>query len=700
MSQTNTGAREWKGRLTVPHARVFNTAFAMMNPMQETQGSGHVRDAGGTGNCVLPTSSPAVRTATGRVDPLYTCCVHTLFERQVERTPSSIAAVCGSAHLTYLDLNAQANQLAHYLQSLGVGPEVPVGVHLEPSLEGVIAVLGILKAGGAYVPLDPNQPKDRLAFMLSDAGVALVISQRSLARRSGLDTQAQPVYLDSVKEHLLRQNRENMGSKASPENLAYVLYTSGSTGRPKGVAVPQGALTNLLLSMGLLLEVTEHDVFLALTTLAFDVAALELFLPLLVGARTIIVRRERAMGVACLVSDLAQYPITIMQATPSAWRLLLDSGWSGTPNLKILSGGEVLPRSLAHELLNHCACLWNGYGPTETTIYATAFRVMRGQGSVPIGYPLAGAQLHVLDDQFCPVACGEVGELYIGGPGVARGYLNRPELTRERFIPDPFSATPGARLYRTGDLVCTRPDGALEYHGRMDRQIKLRGYRIEPGEIEEVLRQHPSISDARVVAHTYGLEDRRLVAYIICRPEDPLRIQDIRAHAQRWLPGYMLPAAYVPLQAFPLLPNGKVDYRALPDPVLQCAATQEQPSSANSPLEERLMAIWSEVLQGAVCSVDESFFDLGGNSLLVARVLARVQAAFTIELPLSALFEAPTIAEFSGRVQSALSERYNSSTTGQTMIWSSPANGSMTSGPLHTTADAGLEEEPDVRLSK
>jgi len=607
-------------------------------------------------------------------------CVHYVFEAQTQRTPDSVAVVFQNETLTYRELNARANQVARFLCSLNVGPGVVVGICVERSIEMLVGTLGILKAGGAYVPLDPAYPCERVAFMVSDARIAVLLSQQHLVRKFNLDALALTISLDSDKERLLGQSQENPAHTVSPQDGAYVLFTSGTTGKPKGVAVPHGALANLLLEMRQLLAITEHDSFLALTTLSFDIAAVELFLPLLVGACTIIVRHEKTLNAKDLSADLAHHPITFMQATPTAWRLLLDSGWTGGPHVKIISGGEALPRSLAHALLNHCACLWNGYGPTEATIYSTAFRVTPGEGPVPIGYPLAGAQLHVLDDQLRPVAYGETGELCIGGPGVTRGYLNRPELTAERFIPDPFISSPQARLYKTGDLVRYQPDGALQYLGRKDRQIKLRGLRIEPGEIEEVLRGCPSLQDARVVAHSFGQEDWRLVAYIICRPGYSLRLLDIRAQARLWLPNYMLPAAYIPLQAFPLLPNGKVDYRALPDPVHQRTMSREQAIPAASPIEEVLAAIWSEVLQGPVGSVDESFFDLGGNSLLVARVIARVQAAFNVDLPLSALFEAPTLAEFSSIVQEALGEGYDTP----------PASGSRTGEAVYTPAIAGL----------
>jgi amino acid adenylation domain-containing protein len=350
--------------------------------------------------------------------------------------------------------------------------------------------------------------------MLADAGISIVLSQLGLDRKFNFSSRARVLHFERLGALTDGLSHDNLLFTVSPDNLAYVLYTSGSTGRPKGVQVIHAALTNLLMAMRRLLLVTEREVVLALTTLAFDIAAVELFLPLLVGARTVIVSRETARSGKLLAAAISQQGITLVQATPTAWRMLLDSGWQGVSTLKVLSGGEALPRSLADRLLERGAQLWNGYGPTEATVYATVSSVERGEERVTIGRPIANAQVYLLDPDRRPVSIGEMGEMYIGGPGVARGYVNRPELKAERFIPDPFCDVPGARLYKTGDLARRRENGAIEYLGRSDHQIKWCGYRIELDEIEDVLRQFSAVQDARVIPLEYGPDDRRLVAYL------------------------------------------------------------------------------------------------------------------------------------------------------------------------------------------
>jgi amino acid adenylation domain-containing protein/thioester reductase-like protein len=448
-------------------------------------------------------------------------CIHELFELQVERasliasllTPDAIAAVFEDKQLTYHELNCRANQLAHHLQSLGVGPEVLVGICLERSLEMLIGLLGILKAGGAYVPLDPAFPLERLAFVLEDAQVSLLLTQKHLAE-SLPKHQARVIYLDTEWELIAQQNKENPTSEVTPDNLAYAIYTSGSTGKPKGVQISHRAVVNFLNSMRLSPGLTEEDILLAVTTITFDIAALELFLPLAVGARVVITSREVASDGLQLSSMLLASGATVMQATPASWQLLLRAGWQGSKQLKILCGGEALPHELANQLLKKCASLWNLYGPTETTIWSTICQV-DGNSSRCIGRPIANTEVYLLNEQMQTVLVGVPGELYIGGAGLARGYLNRPELTAERFIPNPFSNELDARLYKTGDLARYLPDGNIEYIGRIDHQVKIRGFRIELGEIEAALSQHPNVQDAVVIAREDIPGDKRLVGYIV-----------------------------------------------------------------------------------------------------------------------------------------------------------------------------------------
>jgi amino acid adenylation domain-containing protein len=461
-----------------------------------------------------------------QTDYPYDQCIQHLFEAQVAHRPDATAIVApvitaladgGTATetLTYDELNRRANQLAHYLQQQGVGPEVIVGICVKRSVEMMVGLWGILKAGGAYLPLDPTYPKERLAFMLQDAGVSLLLTQQSLA--AGLPThEARTLCLDTDWAAISRASETNPTSTVTPKNLAYVIYTSGSTGQPKGVQIIHRALINFFSSMRRQPGMTDLDTVLAITTLSFDVSVLELFLPLIVGGCLVLISRAVAADGFQLLEQLSRSGATIMQATPATWRLLLAAGWQKSEGLKILCGGEALSRDLADQLLERGTSVWNLYGPTETTVWSALHRVTPGQGAVSIGRPLANTQIYLLDEHLQPVPAGHAGELYLGGHGLSRGYLNRPELTAEKFIPHPFSREPGARLYRTGDLARYLPNGKLEFLGRVDHQVKIRGFRIELQEIEAVLRQHAHVHEAVVVAQAPqpDSEDKRLVAYV------------------------------------------------------------------------------------------------------------------------------------------------------------------------------------------
>lgn len=442
--------------------------------------------------------------------------IHQLVESQVNRSPATPAVIFEGQQLTYFQLNAKANQLAHYLQTLGVGPDVLVGVYLERSLEMLIGLLGILKAGGAYVPLDPAHPKERLAFMLEDAQLSVLLTQAHLID-SLPQHSAQLLCLDRNWEVIAQQSSENPAGDLNPDRLAYAIYTSGSTGKPKGVLIPHRGVVNFLESMRERPGISERDVLLAVTTITFDIAALELFLPLTVGACVEIASRDVATDGLQLAKKLNTAGITLMQATPATWQLLLKAGWSGNPQLKILCGGEALHRELANQLLDNCAALWNLYGPTETTIWSTVCQVEAGPSKISMGQPITNTTLYLLDEKLQAVTAGEVGELYIGGVGLAKGYLNRPELTAEKFIAHPFPDPdqPPSKLYKTGDLARYLPDGTLEYLGRIDHQVKIRGYRIELGEIESLLLQHPTIQQVAVIAREDRPGDKRLVAYLV-----------------------------------------------------------------------------------------------------------------------------------------------------------------------------------------
>ncbi|NER96525.1 MAG: amino acid adenylation domain-containing protein, partial [Symploca sp. SIO1B1] len=443
-------------------------------------------------------------------------CIHQLFEEQVERTPDAVAVVFENQQLTYRKLNQKANQLAHHLKFLGVAPEVLVGICVERDLEMVVGLLGILKAGGAYVPLDPNYPSERLSYMLADSGVGVLLTQSSLLDSLPSHT-AQLVCLDSDWGAIEQNSQENLEVGVCSDNLAYVIYTSGSTGKPKGVQIQHKALVNFIESMQQKPGLQSNDILLSVTTLSFDIAGLELYLPLITGARLVVISREITKDGMLLAQSIEDHQVTIMQATPATWRLLLTSGWQGNQQLKILCGGEALDISIAEELLKISEQVWNLYGPTETTIWSAITQVDNNlnASSVPIGRAINNTQIYILDNNLQPVPIGVPGELYIGGDGLARGYLNRPELTQEKFILNPFSNSKSERLYKTGDLARYLSDGNLEFLGRIDNQVKIRGFRIELGEIEAVLTTHPQINQTVVIDQEENNSNKRLVAYVV-----------------------------------------------------------------------------------------------------------------------------------------------------------------------------------------
>jgi amino acid adenylation domain-containing protein len=574
-----------------------------------------------------------------------------LFEEQAGRTPRAVALVFENRQMTYGELNRRANRLAHQLLGLGVGPEVLVGICVERSVEMVVGLLGVLKAGGAYVPLDPAYPQERLGFMVSDAGIAVLLTQQHLASLLP-PSETRTVYLNaSSPEPDGGPEADNPTGGAGPDDLAYVIYTSGSTGRPKGVQVHQRAVVNFLLSMAREPGLTYRDTLLAVTTLSFDIAGLELFLPLTVGARLVLVPREAASDAARLMEHLAASGATTMQATPATWRLLIDGGWSGTRGLKILCGGEAMPRELAGKLLARGSELWNMYGPTETTIWSTVHRVDERGGSVSIGRPIANTQVYVLDAARRPVPVGVVGELYIGGDGVARGYLRRPELTEEKFVPDPFGRTPGARLFRTGDLARWLPTGELECLGRVDHQVKVRGFRIELGEVESALLAHPAVAKGVVVAREDTPGQRRLVGYIVAGTGAAPVPGELRRFVKERLPEYMVPAVVVVLEALPLTPNGKIDRRALPAPGPEGPEPGRVVVAPRNPLELELVQIWEGALGVRPVGVTDNFFDLGVDSLTAAGLFAVLQKRFGANLPPGSLFRAPTVEQLASMLR-------------------------------------------------
>ncbi len=567
--------------------------------------------------------------------------LHELIEAQSEKTPDAIAIEFEDAKLTYGELNARANQLARYLTSLGVEAESLVGLAVERSLEMLIGLLGVLKAGAAYLPLDPDYPQSRLNYMLEDAQAQVLLTQAHLQEKTALG-ESKVVCLDRDWQLIAQQERTNLALPVKPEQLAYIIYTSGSTGGPKGVMVSHGALINFLHSMRQQPGLTASDRLLAVTTLSFDIAGLELYLPLTVGAQVELVSREALLVPVKLRERLEQS--TVMQATPSLWRLLIDSGkWVRRGQYKLLCGGEALPRQLAQQLVERSAALWNMYGPTETTIWSSVEHVsVNGEAYQTIGRPIANTQFYILDKSLQPVPVGVSGELYIGGAGVARGYLRRPELTAERFIPNYFSGAAGERCYNTGDLARYLPDGRVEYLGRADHQVKVRGFRIELGEVEVVLRQHPQIKENVVVVREDEPGDRRLVAYLVTDSE--ISIGDLRSFLSKKLPDYMIPSAFVRLDALPLTANGKVDRKALPQPGDPSSRARHKYVAPRAELERNLVKIWQQLLRVETVGVEDNFFDLGGHSLLLVRLVQEIQDSLGLEVVLMEMFEHPTVA--------------------------------------------------------
>ncbi|MDA5588696.1 amino acid adenylation domain-containing protein [Burkholderia pseudomallei] len=574
------------------------------------------------------------------------------FEAQAARTPEAIAVACGAHALSYAALNRRANRLAHYLRAHGAGPERVVALALERSVDMMVGLLGILKSGSAYLPLDPAYPAERLAYIVDDARPALLLTEA--ARRDDWRDAGVPVVLldadgpaiDACPDH----NPDDAGWDARTlSSLAYVIYTSGSTGRPKGVMIEHRNLANLLGAMGEQPGIGAHDVLLAVTSLSFDIAALELFLPLLHGARAVIAARDDAADPARLAHLIESSGASLMQATPSTWRMLAQHGWprSARP-LTLLCGGEALPPALAERLLAHVPAIWNLYGPTETTVWSTVRRVTTPV--VDIGGPIANTQVYVLDERLRPAPIGVAGELYIGGAGVARGYLNRPELTRERFVDDPFRR--GGRLYRTGDLARRRADGNLEYLGRNDFQVKIRGFRIELGEIEAQLAKAHGVQGVALAARDTPTADKRLVAYYV----GDASAAALREHAAARLPAYMVPAAYVRLAAWPLTPNGKLDRAALPAPDDEAYARAEY-EAPRGEHECKLAAIWRAVLQVERIGRHDDFFELGGHSLLAVRAITAMRDAFGSDTSLRDLFARPVLKDLAEHASTAARAR-------------------------------------------
>jgi amino acid adenylation domain-containing protein len=602
-------------------------------------------------------------------------CIHELFEAQVEKSPNAVAVTFEEDRFTYRELNGRANQLARYLQKLGVGPETLVAICMERSLEMVVGLLGILKAGGAYVALDPEYPQERLAFMLEDAQPAVLVTQERLQEKFS-HPHARIVCLDRDWEQIAKEKQENTHNKASTDNVAYVIYTSGTTGQPKGVMISHYNISRLFRATEAWFHFSNNDVWTMFHSYAFDFSVWEMWGALLYGGRVVIVPFWISRSPEKFYELLGEKKVTVLNQTPSAFHQLIqaDQSISNRTELAlrlIIFGGEALDfQSLRPWLDRHgdqYPQLVNMYGITETTVHVT-YRVVRatdvkqGVGSL-IGVPLPDLNLYVLDNHRQLVPIGIPGELYVGGAGVGRGYLNRPELTAERFIANPFNERKADKLYKTGDLVRRMSNGDLEYLGRTDAQVKLRGYRIELGEIESVLSQHPAVQEAAVLAREDNenpkseienlKSDKRLVAYVVPRREPALTVGELRSFLKKKLPEYMVPLAFVFLDALPLTPNGKVDRQALPAVDQNRPEPEESYVAPRTQAEEMLAKIWAEVLKLDKIGIHDNFFALGGHSLLATQVISRVRNTFQVEVPVRTVFEMPTVVELENAIEEA-----------------------------------------------
>ncbi|MBB4637954.1 non-ribosomal peptide synthetase [Longimicrobium terrae] len=568
--------------------------------------------------------------------------IHVLCEAQAERTPDATAVVAGTERVTFRELDNWANRIAAVLVERGVKPGDVVGVRMERTAAMVAALVGIWKAGGAYLPLEPDYPAERIAFMRQDTGAALVIVDAGAAADE-LAVPARP----AAGEVFPRPDVE-----VSVSDLAYLLFTSGSTGRPKAVEIEHGTTAAYLGAVVRDPGLAENDVLLSVTTTSFDISVLELFGPLITGARLVLASREEATDALALARMLEAEKVTVMQATPASWRMLIHAGWNGHPGLRVLCGGEALTTELAEGLLARAGEVINVYGPTECTVWATFFRAQDGgEGILPIGRPIAGARARVLDAALRPTPIGVPGELWISGAGVGRGYHNRPELTAERFVANPFPDG-GPRMYRTGDRVRWSSDGQLIFMGRLDTQVKLRGYRIELGEIEATLLRHSSVAQAAALVREDVPGDPRLVAYVVPSAEGEPAGADLRAFLRERLPEYMVPATYVTVDAMPMTTTGKIDRRSLPAPQSETVSDAER-IAPRTVVEEMVSDIWTEVLRRDDFGVEDNFFTLGGHSLLATQVLARIAQTFEVEIRIRTFFEHPTIAGVSEAVEGA-----------------------------------------------
>ena len=582
-------------------------------------------------------------------------CVHQLFEDQARLTPDAVALVFYNQHIGYGELNCRANQIAHHLLALGIGPGVPVGVYLERSPEMVIALLAVLKAGGAYLPLDPTYPQERIRFMLQDAAAPVVITSEPFLEHLSADT-GHIVCMERAQATFERQSVNDPVNRTSPDQPVNIIYTSGSTGVPKGVEVLHRGITRLVFGNNYV-HFGPEEVFLQMAPMSFDASTFELWGALLHGG-TCVIYPESIPSTGVLAEVISKHGVTTLWLTSTLFNAIIDEAADILMGVRqLLTGGEALSVAHVRKALERLpnTRLINGYGPTESTTFTCCYNIPRSLdpnlSSIPIGRPIGNTRVYLLNAGMQPVPVGVAGELYIGGDGLARGYHNRPDLTAKSFVSDPFSLESEAKLYRTGDLARYLPDGNIEFLGRIDEQIKIRGFRIEPEEIEAALKQHHAVREAVILAREDKPGDMRLVAYVVLDQEQTSPASELCSFLKQKLPDYMVPAAFVFLDVMPLTPNGKLDRRSLPaqDPhIFESARPRVAPRTA---LELALASIWCDILKCTGISVHDNFFLLGGHSLLVTQMVARMRSQFRIDLPIRAIFEAPTIARLAALIE-------------------------------------------------
>jgi aspartate racemase len=604
----------------------------------------------------LASHAPVSARATSAPHPRYERCIHHLVEEQARRSPDATAVEHRGVGLTYAELNAKANQLAQLLRSRGVGPEAIVGIGLKRSLEFPIALLAVLKAGGACMPLDPGYPAERLSYMQQDAQARILITQPEL-ERAFAQSHAQAVCLAPEWLESRADASPDCADGASPANLAYVVYTSGSSGSPRGVLLSHRALVSYIVEAVPLYRIVPADRVLQFSSLSFDIAIEEIFPTWAAGATLVIRDDDAPPSVDHFLRFIERRRISVLELPTAFWHELVY----GAADLKMTLPSSVRQVCVGGETASLSAFkLWakltarpvrwiNSYGPSEASVVATTWEPEEGEevGELPIGRPVANTVVHLLDSQLQPVPAGETGELYIGGAGLARGYLNRPEETAKKFIRDPFSAEPGAVLYRTGDLARYREDGNLEFRGRIDLQVKVRGFRIEVEEIEKTLETHPGVRESAVVVQ--GDATQRLVAFVRPRNGSVAPPTELRDFLKAKLPEYMIPAAFVLVPSMPMLPNGKVDRRTLAQ--MELDASAGEPGRALDRVEETLLRIWRETLGTRAIGITDNFFEWGGHSLLAIRLMNRIQLAFHKDLPLATLLQAPTVEQLAKLVR-------------------------------------------------